>query len=334
VTDPIASLQALILAPLAPLAQFTAHLLPWAAPLEPRDALLLLLSPVFLAAIVCEWLGFARRVRRTASGPIFDLADTWASLGLGAVYSVLDVVLVLAFVLPAMDAVHAHRLLTIDVNAWTFAALYLGVELCYYGFHRASHRIRWFWCAHVVHHGSEHMSFTTALRQSWLYSFAGNWLFYLPMVWLGFEPRWVLLALSINLAYQFFVHTQWIGKLPAPIEFVFNTPSHHRAHHGCQPRYLDCNFGGVLIVFDRLFGTFVPESDAEPPRYGLVHPLHSHNPLRIACHEWMNLARDVVKAEGWRQRVAIVVGPPEGLHGMGAAAEGAESSGVSRVAGL
>jgi len=309
VTDPIASLQALILAPLAPLAQFTAHLLPWAAPLEPRDALLLLLSPVFLAAIVCEWLGFARRVRRTASGPIFDLADTWASLGLGAVYSVLDVVLVLAFVLPAMDAVHAHRLLTIDVNAWTFAALYLGVELCYYGFHRASHRIRWFWCAHVVHHGSEHMNFTTALRQSWLYSFAGNWLFYLPMVWLGFEPRWVLLALSINLAYQFFVHTQWIGKLPAPIEFVFNTPSHHRAHHGRNPAYIDRNYGGTLILFDRLFGTFVDEREAVD--YGLVEPQHSHNPLWLTVHEWVAMARDVRRPGPWSLRLQHLWRPPE-----------------------
>jgi sterol desaturase/sphingolipid hydroxylase (fatty acid hydroxylase superfamily) len=183
------------------------------------------------------------------------------------------------------------------------------VEFCYYWFHRASHRIRWFWCAHVVHHGSEHMNFSTAMRQSWLYGIAGNWLFYLPMVWVGFEPRWVLFALSCNLAYQFFVHTQWVDKLPAPIEYLFNTPSHHRAHHGRNPRYIDRNYGGTLIVFDRLFGTFVDETEAVD--YGLVRPVHSHNPLWLTVHEWVAMGRDMAQPGPLRERLQHLWAPPE-----------------------
>ena len=179
----------------------------WLGHSDLREWLLVLLAPLFLLTVLTEWLRFRRRDRQ-AVRPVYELRDALDSLNLGGVYMLLDVVIVLTLVLPAMAFVYGHRLTTIAITPWTFAALFLGVELCYYAFHRASHRIRWFWCAHVVHHGSEHMNFTTAMRQSWLYSFAGNWLFYTPLVWLGFEPRWVLFALSINLAYQFFVHTQ------------------------------------------------------------------------------------------------------------------------------
>lgn len=273
-----------------------------------RDWFLVLLTPVFLGTVFVEWLRF-RRSDRQRSEPVYDLRDSMDSINLGGVYSLLDVALVVLAVLPAMEWVYQHRLLTVEVTPWTFALLYLGVEFCYYWFHRASHRIRWFWCAHVVHHASEHMNFTTAFRQSWLYSFAGNWLFYTPMVLLGFEPRWVLLALSMNLAYQFFVHTQWVGKLPAPIEFIFNTPSHHRAHHGRNPRYIDKNYGGTLIVWDRLFGTF--EAETEAVDYGLVNQVHSHNPLWLTVHEWVAMARDILRPGPLRLRVKHLWAPPE-----------------------
>jgi len=268
-----------------------------------RDWLLLLLSPVFMLFVAAEWWRF----RKTAG--VYDWRDSFDSLNVGGSYLVLDIVLVLAFVLPAMDWVHAHRVWTIDITPWTFAALFLGVEFCYYWFHRASHRIRWFWCAHVVHHGSEHMNFTTAMRQSWFYSFAGNWLFYTPMVWLGFEPRWVLFALSLNLAYQFFVHTQWIGKLHPAFEFIFNTPSHHRAHHGRNEAYIDRNYGGTLIVFDRLFGTFVREEEAVD--YGLVHPVDSHNLVWLNVHEWVAMLGDMRQPGSWGEKLKHLWAPPE-----------------------
>lgn len=284
----------------------------WLSRSEPSEWLLLALSPVFLLAVGVEWWHFRRSGPRSgghAAQAVYTWQDTWDSLTLGGVYSLLDVLLVLALVLPAMNGLHAHRLATFEMTPWLFVALYLGVEFCYYWFHRASHRIRWFWCAHVVHHGSEHMNFSTALRQSWLYTFAGNWLFYTPMVLIGFEPRWVLLALSINLAYQFFVHTQWVGKLPAAVEFVFNTPSHHRAHHGRNPRYIDRNYGGTLIVFDRLFGTFVDEAEAVD--YGLVHPVRSHNPIWLTVHEWVAMLRDLGRPGPLNLRLRHLWAPPE-----------------------
>ena len=280
----------------------------WLGHSDLREWLLVLLAPLFLLTVLVEWWHFQRLDRQTTR-PVYELRDALDSLNLGGVYMLLDVVIVLTLVLPAMAFVYGHRLTTIAITPWTFAALFLGVELCYYAFHRASHRIRWFWCAHVVHHGSEHMNFTTAMRQSWLYSFAGNWLFYTPLVWLGFEPRWVLFALSINLAYQFFVHTQWIGQLPAPIEFIFNTPSHHRAHHGRNPRYIDKNYGGTLIVFDRLFGTFVPETEA--PDYGLVRQVRSHNPIWLTIHEWVAMFRDMARPGRWPERLKHAWAPPE-----------------------
>ena len=271
-----------------------------------RDAFLLWLTPLFLFAIGLEWWHW-RRAQRQAH--IYALKDSFASLNLGSVYAFIDVAVVLFLVLPAMDWIYQHRLFTFKPSAIELIALYLGVEFCYYWFHRASHRIRWFWCAHVVHHASEHMNFTTALRQSWLYGFAGNWLFYTPMVWLGFEPRWVLLALSVNLAFQFFVHTQAVGKLPRWVEFIFNTPSHHRVHHGRNPAYIDRNFGGTLIVFDRLFGTFTAETEA--PDYGLVHPMRSYNLIWLTVHEWVAMARDIARPGPLNQRLKHLWAPPE-----------------------
>ncbi len=267
-----------------------------------RDWLLVLLTPLFLSFVALEWWHFRRR-------SVYHWRDSLASLNLGGIYTLVDVALVLTVVLPVMEAVHQHRLWTLEVTPWTFPLLYLAVELCYYAFHRASHRIRWFWCAHVVHHGSEHMNFTTAMRQSWLYGVAGNWLFYTPLVWLGVEPRWVLGTLSINLAYQFFIHTQWVDKLPAWVEWVFNTPSHHRAHHGRNPIYIDRNYGGTLIVFDRLFGTFVPET--ETVDYGLVRQVKSDNPLWLTVHEWVDMFKDVSRPGPLGERLKHLWAPPE-----------------------
>jgi len=268
-----------------------------------RDVLLILLTPFFLGFVALEWWALRQR-----SPAIYQWKDSLTSLNLGGVYTLVDIAFVFWVVLPAMDWVWHQRLMDIEITPWTFAVLYLGVELCYYVFHRASHRVRWFWCAHVVHHGSEHMNFTTAMRQSWLYGLSGNWLFYLPMVWLGFEPRWVLLALSCNLAYQFFIHTQWLGRLPAWMEWIFNTPSHHRAHHGRNERYLDRNYGGTLIVFDRLFGTFVPET--EKVAFGLVHPVKNQHPVWLTLHEWVAMFGDMAQPGPWPDRLKHLWKPP------------------------
>jgi sterol desaturase/sphingolipid hydroxylase (fatty acid hydroxylase superfamily) len=135
--------------------------------------------------------------------------------------------------------------------------------------------------------------------------------FFAPLVWVGFPVPVVLAALAVNLLYQFWLHTELIGRLPRPIEFVFNTPSHHRVHHASNPDYIDCNYGGVLIVFDRLFGSFRCEREDDPPRYGLVKPIYSHNPVRIAFHAWVHMLRNLKSARNWKERALVLFGPPQ-----------------------
>jgi sterol desaturase/sphingolipid hydroxylase (fatty acid hydroxylase superfamily) len=201
--------------------------------------------------------------------------------------------------------------LTLDTPA-AFLLLFLGQELCYYGYHRAAHRVRWFWATHAVHHSPNQLTLATAVRLGATGKLSGTALFFAPLICLGYSPLAVFATVALNLTFQFWIHAAWIPKLWAPIEWLFNTPSHHRVHHASNAEYLDCNYGGVLIVFDRLFGSFVAERADVKPRYGLTTPLLTHNPLRIAVHEWLNLARDLKNARGWRQRLNSVLGPPRG----------------------
>ena len=187
--------------------------------------------------------------------------------------------------------------------------LVIGQDFCYYWFHRASHRIRWFWASHSVHHSSNELNLGASYRFGWTGRLTGAAIFYVPMIWLGFAPGPVFIAGGFGLLYQFWVHAAWIPKL-GWLEYVLNTPSHHRVHHAANPEYLDRNYGGIFIVFDRLFGTFVSERDDVPCRYGLVTPLRSNNPVIIAFHEWAALGRDLWRARSWRERLMCVIGPP------------------------
>jgi sterol desaturase/sphingolipid hydroxylase (fatty acid hydroxylase superfamily) len=177
--------------------------------------------------------------------------------------------------------------------------------------HRADHRIRWFWLNHSVHHSSNQYNLSAAYRLGWTGKLTGAAMFFGPLVWIGFPVPYVVGALAVNLLYQFWLHTELIGTLPRPVEFVFNTPAHHRVHHASNAEYIDCNYGGVLIVFDRLFGSFREQRAGMPPRYGLVQPLHSYNPLRIATHAWLAMFHDLRLARGWRETWKVVFGPPE-----------------------
>jgi len=216
----------------------------------------------------------------------------------------------LSLAAPAYDFAQAHRLFTIPLDtAVAVFVLLIGQDFCYYWFHRCSHRIRWFWATHAVHHSSNDLNFAAAYRFGWTGRLTGTAIFYVPLVWLGFDPRPVAIASALNLLYQFWLHTDWIPKL-GWLEYVLNTPSHHRVHHAANPEYLDRNYGGVFIIFDRIFGTFVAERDDLPCRYGLVHPLLSNNPVVIAFHEWVALARDVWNARSWRDRWFYIFGPP------------------------
>ena len=198
--------------------------------------------------------------------------------------------------------VWAHRLATVPLgSAQSIIALFLGQELCYYWFHRCSHHLRLFWATHAVHHSPNELNLFAAVRIGWTGRFIGATAFFLPMIWLGFAPGPVFITLNLALLYQFYIHATWIPKL-GPLEWVLNTPSHHRVHHASNPGYRDKNFGGVLIVFDRLFGTFAAERADVPCRYGLVVPLRSYNPVWIAFHGFVELGRDIWRTRGWRER--------------------------------
>jgi sterol desaturase/sphingolipid hydroxylase (fatty acid hydroxylase superfamily) len=217
----------------------------------------------------------------------------------------------LSLAAPLLMWVWQHRITTVAVDTTSsMALLFLGQEFCYYWYHRAAHRVRWFWATHAVHHSPNQLTLATAVRLGATGKLTGTALFFAPLIWFGFSPMAVFATLAFNLLFQFWIHATWIPKLWAPIEWCFNTPAHHRVHHASNAEYLDCNYGGVLIIFDRLFGTLVDEKTGITPRYGLTTPLHSYNPLRIALHEWVNLSRDLLKARGWRARCLTLFGPP------------------------
>jgi sterol desaturase/sphingolipid hydroxylase (fatty acid hydroxylase superfamily) len=243
-----------------------------------------------------DWWAFASSIGDAIGRRLTDAVTT----GLG-----------LAFAIPLLGWIHEHRLFTITMDVWwAFALLFVGEEFCYYWYHRSAHRVRWFWATHAVHHSPNQLTLATSLRLGWTGKITGTALFFSPLVWIGFSPLAVALAVAVNLLYQFWLHTTWIPKLGV-IEKVFNTPSNHRVHHGSNDEYLDCNYGGVLIVFDRLFGSYVEERADVPPRYGLTTPLATYNPLRIAFHEWINLGRDLYTARSWRERGRALFAPPQ-----------------------
>ncbi|MCV2349623.1 sterol desaturase family protein [Paucibacter sp. Y2R2-4] len=247
----------------------------------------------FVLRLPYDWAAFA--------ASLADFAGRRAIDGLG-----------LSLAAPLLNWVYAHRLQTLTLTEpLDYLLLFLGQELCFYGYHRAAHRVRWFWATHAVHHSPNELSLAAALRLGWTGKLSGTAIFFLPLIWLGFSPQAVAAAVAGNLLYQFWLHATWIPKLPAAFEWVFNTPSHHRVHHGCNSEYLDCNFGGVLIVFDRLFGSFVEERKDLEIRYGLSTPLYSYNPLQIATHAWAALARDVWGAKSSGAVLKTLLGPPD-----------------------
>lgn len=189
--------------------------------------------------------------------------------------------------------------LRVPVTWWTIILMLLAQDFFYYWSHRGHHMIRILWACHVVHHSSRRYNLSTALRQPW--TSATVWVFYVPMILAGVHPAALAFCSSANLVYQFWIHTERIDKLPRPIEYVFNTPSHHRVHHASQGGYLDRNFGGILILFDRLFGTFTPETVR--PVYGLTKNLTTYNPLRVATHEYVAIAHDIANATTWGDRL-------------------------------
>jgi len=262
--------------------------------------------PAFLVLMVLEGLWARRAVREGRSIRGYEARDTAASLAMG-VGNVLLSVLTKFGVVALWAYLWEFRVYTFPEEAWwSWVALFFAEDFCYYWFHRAHHEVRFFWAAHVNHHSSTHYNLSTALRQSWTTPLTGP-LFWLPLPLLGFSPAMILTQQAISLLYQFWLHTEAIGKM-GPFEWVFNTPSHHRVHHGRNVAYLDRNHGGILILWDRLFGTFAEEK--EQVDYGLTKNLETFHPVRIAFHEWSAIGRDVLRSRSLRDALGYVFGPP------------------------
>ncbi|OKI31198.1 sterol desaturase family protein [Streptomyces sp. CB03911] len=224
--------------------------------------------------------------------------DTTTSLTMGLGSLLFDALWKIP-ILAVYAALYELTPLRVPVLWWTVPLMLLAQDFCYYWSHRGHHVVRILWACHVVHHSSKHYNLSTALRQPW--TGATSWVFYVPMILAGVHPAALAFCSSANLVYQFWIHTERIGRLPRPVEFVFNTPSHHRVHHASQGGYLDRNFGGILILFDRAFGSFAAETTR--PVYGLTKDLDTFNPLRVATHEYASIARDLAAADNWRDRL-------------------------------
>ncbi|WP_180783534.1 sterol desaturase family protein [Vibrio parahaemolyticus] len=278
----------------------------WSQIMERPELLLMALAPIFFLCIAAEYGLGQRRGKLPDSAQYYlpEVACNFVLAGLHQAADILTGLLIAHFYLWMFD----WRLFDIEMSVSTFLLLMLLQDFFYYWFHRASHRIRWMWAAHVVHHSSERMNFSTAFRQSLMYPLAGMWLFWLPLVVIGFDPKWVVFVVLLNLGLQFFVHTQLIRSL-GPLEWVFNTPSHHRVHHGINRQYIDKNYAGVLIIWDRMFGTFEPE--IETVRYGISKPVNSFNPIKVTFAEWKDMFNEVRRPNlTWQQRWRCLFAPP------------------------
>lgn len=270
------------------------------------DGLIMQRPAVLLVLVVLALAEFGWR--RHWAGKGYDVRAAMASLGVmigGALFKPVGaIVMGTAFV--AMAAIAPWQFALDDWRVWL--AGFFAVEFTYYWFHRYNHTIRWLWTTHAVHHSAAQFTLPAAVRLGWTGVLSLGWTLYLPLVLIGFPPLMVGSLIGANLLYQYLLHTEAVGRL-GPLELLFNTPSHHRAHHASNPDFLDCNFGGVLIVFDRIFGTFRREPDGGGLNYGLTEPLDSYNPFVIALGEWGRLIRDLRRAAP-RQWPRILFGRP------------------------
>ncbi|MEO0868961.1 MAG: sterol desaturase family protein [Cyanobacteria bacterium J06642_11] len=267
--------------------------------------IVLYIFPVLLLFVLFEAILIQLSRRFT-----FSRKESLTSLGVAVGYGISRAILG-TIPIGIYSLIWKHRLWTISLNhGWTILLLFIGLEFCYYWYHRLAHQIPWLWATHAVHHSSTHFNLSTAYRLGWTGVLSGNFLFFAPLCWLGFHPLAIATTLSVNLLYQFWIHTELIPKL-GWLEWIFNTPSHHRVHHASNQEYINRNFGGILIIFDRSFGTFAVERPDCLPVYGLTHPLRSYNPVTIAFHGWRRLLQDLKRSKSWHDCFQRIIGHPK-----------------------
>lgn len=262
--------------------------------------------PAFLLLVTLEAIADAVMRR-----DLYEINDTAASLSMG-VGNLLVSFVTKAVQFSLFTMLHRFAIFHIGYQWWAWLLVFFADDCTYYWYHRTCHGCRLFWASHVVHHSSQRYNLSTALRQTWTGSFTGL-IFWVWMPILGFPPAMIMAIGSISLLYQFWIHTEFV-RLMGPLERVLNTPAHHRVHHASNPRYIDRNHGGTLIIWDKLFGTFESEDSDDAPRYGLTKNIHTYNPVRIAFHEWADMFHDVQLAPGWRNKFSYVFGNPGWRH--------------------
>ena len=262
--------------------------------------LIQLAIPAFILLMVVEAIADALMRRE-----LYEPKDTAASLTMGIGNVVVGLVSK-GMVFALFTWVHKFAALQIGYQWWAWVLAFFADDFSYYWFHRTSHECRFFWASHVVHHSSQHYNLSTALRQTWTGAFFG-FVFWLWMPLVGFQPIMIFTMQAVSLLYQFWVHTEFVQRLGL-LELVMNTPSHHRVHHATNSQYIDRNHAGILIIWDRMFGSFEPE--VEHCTYGLTTNINSFNPLRIAFHEWIAIGHDLRTARTWRERLVAVFGNP------------------------
>ncbi|MFT4613632.1 MAG: sterol desaturase/sphingolipid hydroxylase (fatty acid hydroxylase superfamily) [Bacteroidia bacterium] len=274
-----------------------------------KDDLSVFALPFYLLAVFLE-----ARWAKCHDVSLYRRKDTIASLAMGLIS-------ILVELLPRVAALYIMVLLyewsplkeVVQRQWWAWLCLFFLDDFAYYWFHRSNHEVRFFWAGHVNHHSSQYLNFGTALRQG-VGERVHKFLFWLWIPVLGFDPVMIVTMISLNLFYQFWIHTTAVGRLHPWYEAVFNTPSHHRVHHASNVRYLDRNHGGVLILWDRLFGTFSRELEDEPVVYGLTTNIDTDNILQIATHEYVSLARDIGRSSHWRDRLRYLFMTPGWSH--------------------
>ncbi|MEW6167197.1 MAG: sterol desaturase family protein [Pseudomonadota bacterium] len=259
---------------------------------------------ILVGVLLAEYLWLGARGRRA-----YDWRETLVSTAIAAGNRPVRAGTAL-LILPLYQWVHGHRLFDLAIEGpAAFLGLVIAVDFAYYWTHRAMHRVRWMWATHSVHHSSTVLNLSAAYRLGWTDLISGTWMFLLPFVWLGVPPLAALGAFALNLGYQFFLHTEAVGRLGA-LEAVLNTPNHHRVHHAHNDGCVDRNFGGILIVWDRWFGTYAQAPAGEPLQYGLKDVPRSLNPFAVAFGEWRRIAIDLRRARTARQAVRAALATP------------------------
>lgn len=258
-------------------------------------------APAMFFFVLLEWFISYRQNRN-----LYHRQETWGSICVGVGNVAISTILKLGLL---YIVIWFYNLIPwrMHFSWWTFLPCYIIFDLCSYWAHRISHQQRFWWATHVVHHSGEHYNLTISFRLSWVQHI--KLIFFLPVALIGFHPIIFFIVNQIAVLFQFWVHTEYIRRLPPVMEYIFATPSNHRVHHGCQEKYINKNYGATFIIWDRLFGTF--QREEEQVVYGLTHNIeHKANPIFINFHEYIDIWKDVRNAKGLRLKLFYIFGDP------------------------